>query len=67
MPGLRWRADEAAGRGARPRRRRYCPLSVEAMMCWRCGERLYSEDTVRRFERILGQTSRPLPRQRRRP
>lgn len=27
-------------------------LSAEAMVCQRCGERLYSEDTVRRFERI---------------
>jgi YgiT-type zinc finger domain-containing protein len=27
-------------------------LSVEAVVCQRCGERLYSEDTVRRFERI---------------
>jgi YgiT-type zinc finger domain-containing protein len=27
-------------------------LSVEAVVCQRCGDRLYSEDTVRRFERI---------------
>lgn len=33
-------------------------LSVEAMVCQRCGERLYSEDTVRRFERIRADLSR---------
>lgn len=33
-------------------------LSVEAMVCLRCGERLYSEDTVRRFERIRANLSR---------
>ena len=33
-------------------------LSVEAMVCLRCGERLYSEDTVRRFERIRADLSR---------
>ena len=27
-------------------------LKVEADVCMRCGERLYSEDTVRLFERI---------------
>lgn len=33
-------------------------LRVEAMVCQRCGERLYSEDTVRRFERIRSDLSR---------
>lgn len=33
-------------------------LSVEAMVCQRCGERLYSEDTVRRFERIRADLAR---------
>lgn len=33
-------------------------LRVEAMVCQRCGERLYSEDTVRRFERIRTGLSR---------
>jgi YgiT-type zinc finger domain-containing protein len=33
-------------------------LSVEAMVCRRCGERLYSEYTVRRFERIRANLSR---------
>lgn len=27
-------------------------LMVEAMVCQRCGERLYSEDTVRKFEKV---------------
>lgn len=33
-------------------------LSVEAMVCLRCGERLYSEDTVRDFERIRANLNR---------
>lgn len=33
-------------------------LNVEAMVCLRCGERLYSEDTVRNFERIRANLTR---------
>lgn len=33
-------------------------LEVEAMVCLRCGERLYSEDTVRRFEQIRSNLAR---------
>jgi YgiT-type zinc finger domain-containing protein len=33
-------------------------LNVEAMVCQRCGERLYSEDTVRGFERIRANLAR---------
>lgn len=33
-------------------------LNVEALVCLRCGERLYSEDTVRLFERVRADLSR---------
>lgn len=33
-------------------------LMVEAEVCLHCGERLYSESTVRRFEHIRNQLSR---------
>lgn len=32
-------------------------LTVEAMVCQRCGERLYSEDTFRMFEKIRSDLS----------
>lgn len=33
-------------------------LEVEALVCQRCGERLYPEATVRRFEKIRHKLSR---------
>lgn len=33
-------------------------LKVDALVCLRCGERLYPEQTVRRFERIRNKLSR---------
>ena len=33
-------------------------LKVSAELCLRCGERLYSQDTVRRFERIRAKLER---------
>ena len=33
-------------------------LEVDALVCRRCGERLYPEKTVRRFEKIRGKLSR---------
>ncbi len=33
-------------------------LKVHAEVCLRCGERLYSQETVRRFERIRAQLER---------
>ncbi len=33
-------------------------IKVEAEVCLRCGERLYSQDTVRRFEAIRGKLER---------
>ena len=33
-------------------------LKVSAEMCLRCGERLYSQETVRRFERIRAKLER---------
>jgi YgiT-type zinc finger domain-containing protein len=33
-------------------------ITVQAEVCLRCGERLYSQETVRRFEQIRGQLER---------
>jgi len=33
-------------------------LMVQAEVCLRCGERMYSQETVRRFERIRNQLAR---------
>lgn len=33
-------------------------LQVDALVCRRCGERLYPEETVRRFEKIRRKLSR---------
>ena len=33
-------------------------VEVDAMVCLRCGERLYPEETVRRFERIRAKLRR---------
>ena len=33
-------------------------LQVAALLCRRCGERLYDENTVRRFEEIRGKLER---------
>ncbi len=33
-------------------------LEVDALVCRRCGERFYPEETVRRFEKIRGKLSR---------
>lgn len=33
-------------------------LEVDALVCLRCGEKLYPEETVRRFERIRSKLSR---------
>ncbi len=58
MPSLRWQSGRKGNREGPSGGVNTAILKVCAEVCLRCGERLYSQETVRRFEQIRAKLER---------